>query len=161
VSIDERLLTAQWILERNLAWIAAAETKVGVLVAIDTAMLAGLGVAFGSAAAKTPWTFVWSALAAGALVIAIGCASGAVLPRLDGPKKSLIFFGRIAEMAHADYADALRKASDSDLLDDCAAQIRQNAEIANKKHTWVRKAMLWSFVAAIPWLAAIVQLTKM
>lgn len=35
---EERLQIAQWILERNLAWIAAAEVKVGVIVAIDVAM---------------------------------------------------------------------------------------------------------------------------
>lgn len=42
-SDKERLQTAQWVLERNLAWIAAAEVKVGVIVAIDTAMLGGAG----------------------------------------------------------------------------------------------------------------------
>lgn len=40
---DERLKAAQWVLERNLAWVAAAEVKVGVIVAIDTAMLGGAG----------------------------------------------------------------------------------------------------------------------
>lgn len=56
----ESLQTAQWVLERNLGWIAAAETKVGVVVAIDTAMLGGLGAAFSGAetAARTQqWVF--------------------------------------------------------------------------------------------------------
>ena len=46
---NERLQTAQWVLERNLGWIAAAEVKVGAIVAIDTAMLGGLGAAFSTA----------------------------------------------------------------------------------------------------------------
>ncbi|WP_233099873.1 hypothetical protein, partial [Acidovorax sp. IB03] len=41
---NERLQTAQWVLERNLGWIAAAEVKVGVIVAIDTAMLGGVTI---------------------------------------------------------------------------------------------------------------------
>jgi len=53
----ERIITAQWVLERNLAWIAAAEVKVGVVVAINTAMLGGLGASYGAVdkAAHTPW----------------------------------------------------------------------------------------------------------
>jgi hypothetical protein len=35
----ERLQTALWVMERNLGWIAAAQVKVGVIVAIDTGML--------------------------------------------------------------------------------------------------------------------------
>lgn len=38
---DNRLQTAHWIFERQLSWIAAAEVKVGVLVALNTGMLGG------------------------------------------------------------------------------------------------------------------------
>ena len=34
----ERLAIAQWVLERNLAWISASEVKVGAIVTIDMAM---------------------------------------------------------------------------------------------------------------------------
>ena len=62
----ERLQAAQWMLERNLAWIAAAEVKVGVIVAIDTAMLGGLGVAFSAADVKTRtyWAILFTLVAA-------------------------------------------------------------------------------------------------
>lgn len=33
---NERLVTAQWILERNLGWVAAAEIKVGAITAVDS-----------------------------------------------------------------------------------------------------------------------------
>jgi len=42
----ERLRVAQWVLERNLGWIAASEVKAGVVVAIDTAMFGALATAF-------------------------------------------------------------------------------------------------------------------
>lgn len=40
------------MLERNLAWIATADVKVGVIVAIDTGMLGGLCAAFSASNAK-------------------------------------------------------------------------------------------------------------
>ncbi len=58
----ERLLIAQWVLERNLSWIAAAEVKVGVIVAIDTALLGSLGAAFSSSdpVVRTAWAYLWT-----------------------------------------------------------------------------------------------------
>ena len=44
-----RLQTTQWVIERQLGWIAAADTKVAVVIAIDTAMVAALAAAFTSA----------------------------------------------------------------------------------------------------------------
>ena len=38
------LADAKWTLERRLAWIAAAEVKVGVVVSMQVAMLAGLDI---------------------------------------------------------------------------------------------------------------------
>lgn len=157
-SID-RLQTAQWVLERNLAWIAAAETKVGVVVAIDTAMLGGLGAAFSSAevAVRTQhWTFLFTMVAALLLGAGLSCAAMAVLPRVDGPSKSLLFFGRIGPCADVDYTRNFRSASVDDLLEDWTAQIHRNAQIACEKFKWVRMGIQWSFLAILPWFSAIV-----
>lgn len=54
---NERLVTAQWILERNLGWVAAAEIKVGAITAVDIAMLAALGASFSVDPSKSPWRF--------------------------------------------------------------------------------------------------------
>ena len=54
--VKDRLTTAQWILERNLAWIAAADAKVAISVTINVAMLGGLGGIFGwTEANRTHW----------------------------------------------------------------------------------------------------------
>jgi len=68
----ERLQTAQWVFERHLGWIAAAEVKVGVLVALDTGMLGGLGAAFSAADVKTRtyWAVVFTMTAT--FLLAIG-----------------------------------------------------------------------------------------
>jgi hypothetical protein len=83
----ERIVTAQWILERNLAWIAAAEVKVGVVVAMDTAMLGALGASYSSVdkAAHTAWALVVTSIALFALGAGLFSAAMAVLPRVTGP----------------------------------------------------------------------------
>lgn len=155
---SDRLQAAQWILERNLGWIGAAEVKTGVIVAIDTAMLGVLATAFGATSAdqRTAWIYVLTMAATFVLGIAIYSAGRVVLPALGGPPSSLIFFGRIAEFGSPQrYAEAFRKASVSELTDDFLAQIHRNAEIARDKFRWVRASMLWSFIAILPWLAAL------
>jgi hypothetical protein len=158
----ERLQTAQWVLERNLAWIAAAEVKVGVVVAIDTAMLGGLGAAFSSADVKmhTHWVVLFTLAAAILLAAGLISAAMAVLPRVTGPAKSLLFFARIGPCADVDYINNFKAASHDDLLDDWTVQIHRNAQIACDKFRWVRLGMLWSFIAILPWFAAIVTLVQ-
>jgi hypothetical protein len=156
----ERLVTAQWIFERHLGWIAAAEIKVGVVLAMNTAMLGGLAAAFGTALVHTTWAVVLTILAAGTSSAAVFCAAMAVMPRLAGPTKSLLFFGRIKELSAAEYIQKLANSTDEQLLADWAEQIHRNAEIACDKHAWVRKAMGWSFLASAPWLAAVFVLAK-
>ena len=155
VDVKSRLATAQWVLERTLGWISAAEIKVGVIVTIDVGMLGGLAAAFAATPKKTPWVYVLAISAAALAVVALGCAAYAVKPRLDGPKKSLLFFGRITDLPRADFVDRFKTESDEELLDDWTEQIHRNAEIAKEKHAWVTKAMAWSFLSAIPWVLAV------
>lgn len=158
----DRLAAAQWIFERHLAWIAAAEVKVGVVVAIDTALMGGLAAAFGASdlSARTAWTYLWCLGSAGMAVLGIFCAAMAVLPRTNGPKTSLLFFGRILELGAAEYQEKFRNVTSIDLLNDYTAQIHRNAEIAGNKYGWVTKSIRWSFACAVPWLAAIGMLVK-
>lgn len=158
--VEGRLARAQWVLERNLAWIAAAEVKVGVVVAIDVAMLGGLGAAFSGAKVVPAWGYVFSFLAAIALASGLITAAMAVLPRLTGPKNSVVFFGCIAKEESADYRDRFRNVSDLELLDDWTTQIHRNAEIALEKFAWVKSAMWWSFLSVLPWFGAIYLLVQ-
>ncbi|CAJ3147465.1 Pycsar system effector family protein [Burkholderia pseudomallei] len=156
----EKLATAQWVFERQLAWIAAADVKVGVVVSVDLALLGGLAAAFSVAAHKTLAGEVFATLAGIGLVIAVICAALATFPRLNGPKQSLLFFGRIADGNADEYVDALLTASEADLIGDWARQIHTNARIANEKHNCVRHAMIWSFGSVIPWLIALCYFVK-
>lgn len=151
----EKLATAQWVFERMLGWIAQAEIKVGIVVTIDIAMLGGLAAAFSDAGEKTCWMYALSIISVALAVAGLACAAFSVLPRLDGPERSLLYFGRVAGMQRADYLARFKQMSDEDMLDDWLDQIHRNAEIAKLKHMWVRRAMEWSFLSAIAWAIAI------
>jgi len=152
---DDRFSTAQWILERQLGWIASADSKVGVVVAIQTAMLGGLAAAFGMATHRTEWALITTVAAAICSIAALICTAFALFPRTDGPKKSLLFFGCICKLEPPAFKEQLRSATDMDLLEDCSDQIHRNAEIAGVKHRWVQNALIWSFCSAPSWIIAI------
>lgn len=158
----ERIATAQWILERNLAWIAAAEIKIAAIVAINTAMLGALGAAFSAADAntRTEWAYLTTVVATFLIGFALFCAGMCVLPRTKGPEQSVVFFVPIAKMDGQDFVDRFKNVADGDLLDDLADQVHRNAEIAVVKFTWVKRAMWGSFLAVLPWVGAIALLVR-
>lgn len=158
---SDRLKLAQWSLERNLAYIAAAEVKVGVLVAINTAMLGTLAAAFNPATTfeKSAWATVFTLSAGFCGIAALLCAALCLLPRVTGPK-SLLFFGRIAELNNDKFIDEFRSADESNFLDDCLNQIYRNSKIACEKFSWVKAGMYWSFLSVLPWLMALALLVK-
>jgi hypothetical protein len=150
-----RLHTTQWLLERQLGWIATADAKVAVVIAIDTAMVAALAAAYTSAKVATPWAVTFSVGAAILIVIAMACAAMSLLPRISGPQSSLLFFGAVSQSRAADYVAALAGVSDDQLQADLALQVHRNAEIATVKHRWVRRSVAWSFLTALPWAFAV------
>ena len=170
----DRLATAQWILERNLAWIGAADVKVGVLATLDVAVFGGLAAAYALPTKVHHPVWAWGAivLSCGGLLYSLVCAFLVLMPRIKGATKrrgkaalplppaprSLVFFGEINEQSCAQFTAALTTSSDEDLLADWARQIHRNAELAAEKHGKLRLAMAGTAFAIIPWLVAIVKL---
>jgi len=157
-----RIDHAKWVLERTLSWIATADVKVGVVMALDTAMFAGLATAYGASdsSTRTAWAFVAIVFACSSLIAAVFCAAMAALPRITGPVASNIFFGRIAEKSVEEYNEAFCRLDEVAFLSDLTTQIHRNAEVATAKHAWVRKSLVWSYVAALPWAASILLMIK-
>lgn len=162
IDTNQRLLTTQWVMERQLAWIAASEAKVAAVVGIDLAMLGALGAAFSTAKLPLTGTFLaeWLITVLATLCLGAGvfCAAMAVVPRMDGPKHSLLFFARIASLSADQYIDRMKSNTDQTLQDDWAAQAHRNAEIAVAKFGWVQRAIRWSFLGIPFWFAAILTL---
>jgi hypothetical protein len=159
---SERLAYAQWVLERNLQWVGAAEVKTGVVITLDVAMLGALAAAFTdkTLAAHTVWANLLSIVAGTCLFISLYCAKMSFFPRTDGPETSFVFFGRIVNLRCPDYSNAFLRANRTAFLNDLLDQIHRNAEIACDKFRWVKSAMGWSFASIVPWVSAIACLMK-
>lgn len=154
----ERIQRAQWVLERNLHWISAAEVKTGFVVALDTAMLGALAAVVGTVTLgdQSAWGLLLAVTGAVCLAASLLCSAMSVLPRTDGPPQSLVFFGKVASRDAPDYASDFLHTSPREYLRDLLDQIHRNAEIASEKFGWVRSAIMWSFLSVLPWTGAIV-----
>ena len=151
----ERLNHARWTLERQLTWIAAADTKVGVVVTLHVAMLGGLGAAYTAATAKSAWVNGMAGMYALLALVSLICAAMALWPRTDGPKSSMVYFGCIAKGCCEDYVEEFKKKDDDFFLQDLAEQVHRNAEIAKKKISHVGTAMKVAFAGAFFWVVAV------
>jgi len=161
-SDEERVRAAQWLFERTLGWIATADVKIGVAIALDTAMLGGLAAAFAGSDyhLRTDWCYFFVLSATAGMAFAMFCAGMAAIPRMRGPVKSMIFFGRVMEKDADIYVDEFSRMTVKEFLADLTMQIHRNSEIACEKHHWVRKSLYWSFLSAGAWIVAIAMLVK-
>lgn len=158
----ERLDAAKWVFERTIGWIGTADVKIGAAIAIDTAMLGGLAAAFAGSDyhLRTAWIYFFVCTSAAGMIFALFCAGFALFPRMDGPPKSMIFFGKVIEMDESTYVDRFLTLTNKDFLADLSAQIHRNSQIACDKHRWVRKSLIWSFFSAALMVVAIALLVK-
>lgn len=160
--VTQQIEHAKWLLERTLGWIATADVKVGVAMALDTAMFGGLAAAYGASdqTTRTAWATLALLATCTFLATAAFCAAMAAIPRMLGPVQSNIYFARIAEKTVGDYCEAFAKMDENAFLADLTTQIHRNSEIATAKHAWVRKSLIWSFLGAVPWAASVMFLVK-
>jgi hypothetical protein len=106
--------------------------------------------------AKSPWAVFFSVGATSSILVGMLCAAMVLVPRLGGPDRSLIFFGKIAQLTAIEYGDKFRDVEDTDLLRDLTDQIHRNSEIAHRKHGWVRACLYWSLFSLPFWLGLVV-----
>jgi len=148
------------VLQHQLDWIRAVDSKTPVVIGVATAMLAVTG-----ALSPAPTNVTWITgllMAAGSvpLLVSIAWSAAATFPQTTGPRGSMIFFGGIASMTNTEYAKAVAGRSDVQYLEDVNAQCHRNAQIATAKYKAVRHAMGWLFVSTPVWLASCYLLYK-
>ncbi|MCB4811712.1 DUF5706 domain-containing protein [Methylovorus menthalis] len=152
---SKKLEFAKWTLERNLAWIAAAEIKVGYIVAINTALISALASIYTNDSSNHgAWAILFVSIAIFIHLLSIIYSSVAVLPKTDGPESN-IFFGKISNISRATYENKMANITDDMLITDCIHQIHRNSEISRDKFKAVRISMALGFLALPFWVASI------
>jgi len=142
-------------LERLLNWVRAAESRLALTLPLGTAMLGALAVLAPSAEDWKAVEAVFVVLAAIGLEVCMVACWLATFPRTDGPKGSLVYFGTIADKSASQYAAAVRDLSEDGYITDLAEQCHRNAQIAERKHAWIKVAMRCLLVSSVPWTIAL------
>lgn len=146
----------RWLLERQLHWIAAADTKAAGLLATYMAMTAIAATVLsesGSAPARGALLFAFSGVLAGP---GVGFALSVFFPRTKANHASLIYFGEIAKLqASAEFVERLQSSDDEVVRLDLANQVHVNAVIAACKHRHVRVSMVFGGISLVLWLVAL------
>lgn len=137
-------------LDLVLSFFDRAETRLSFVFGIDVAMIGLL------ASAAPPWQMLrpYMALAAiPVLLLVMSLIHGyfGLFPRLKGPSRSVVFFGRIAGMKAAEYIATWRNTSDDNLEREVLEQVWRNATILAEKFRRLKTAFLYTAVSVIPW----------
>jgi len=142
-------------LDRNLAWVGAADAKTAVIFGLDTAMI---GLIAAAAPAYGKWTALgvcFTVVAAALLIASLASLCAAVFPRTKGPPLSLIFFGGIADRSVDKYREDVSRFDEEAYIEDLIQQTYVNASIAGAKYRWVKWASTLLYLSIIPWLPAL------
>lgn len=142
-------------LDRLLTWVRAADTRVTLVLPLDTAMLGTLAAVGSDICGWNTWQVICGLLAVIPLTASLVFLTLATFPRTDGPPNSLVFFGGIANRTEREFRDAVQAVDEAGYVEDLISQCHVNAVIAAKKFRWIKLSLLGVFSAAIPWFLAI------
>ena len=147
----------QYILDKQLAWIAAADSRLSLVLPLSTAMLGALAI---YATSPNSWTLLAGIPAAFAiffLCMSIIFCAFASFPRTTGTKGSLIFFEGIISRDYSQFRESVKSSLKADLQDDLMQQCHINAQIASTKFAWVKRGMASMLFAMLPWAFSMYQ----
>ncbi len=160
VDSDKRSEVLEALLGRLLGAVAAADGKIGAVFATDTAMLGVLAALIPKYGSWSPTEATVAAMGRSLLLGSILMLSFASFPRTSGPRRSLLFFGSICKLPLATYLEELGAFTIPEYIKDLGTQCHRNAEIAARKHFWIKWAIKAMYVAVPFWLLAILLLYR-
>lgn len=152
---EETIRRLETDLERLLRWVRAAESRLGVVLPLSTAMLGSLAVLAPAADNWKTSAGITTAFAVTLLVFSIVFSAMATFPRTSGPKGSLIYFGGITDRELNQYSSAVRSQSGVEYLEDLITQCHRNAQVAERKYAWVQRSMACLLLSALPWATSL------
>lgn len=146
---------AEKILQLQLDWVRAADSKVPPLFAINIAMLGLMAALVKSLPAWTISVAIPCSIAAILIFFSLFFLAFAVFPRLDGPKESNVFFKGIVKQSEKTFKANFSSATDLDIQDDLLNQAYRNAEIADKKYSNIKLAFICTFCSIPLWIFSV------
>lgn len=152
---DWRLPAAAEQLDRVLAFFSRVESKSSALFAVNTGMLAllGLNIRMGDFGI---WYIALLYVVAALLVAAsLVFLYRAAFPALKGGAKSLVYFREIAAMTEGNYVEAMENCDEERYVRELLIQVWRNSEILTQKFDSLKYAFLLTALAMLPWFGAL------
>lgn len=141
------------ILERIHGWIFSADQKTSIFLAFQGVVIALLFTDLAEWVLNFKGNLFSSLIFSSGITIvawSIYYSISGILPKVKNEgKRSLIFFGDIAEMTIGDYKKAIFQLSASGLKNDFLNQIHISASIAKMKHVRLRRAITLFLVGLV------------
>ena len=149
--MEKRIARQEKILDRQLEWIRASDSKVPPLTILNAAMLAAV-------ATLAPPFKCWDiqlVVFAGLYFLGLGGSLSfliySIWPRMGRTKGSIIYFGSIGNMNARAYRRAVKRCSDESYFSDLIEQCYRNAKIARLKFIYVQRATFALLISLLPW----------
>lgn len=155
IKMEDLVARQELVLSRLLEWIKAADSRLRLVLPLSTTMLGTLAVLIPP---LSGWTVLGGIAASGAtffLALSIAFAAFSSFPRTNGPLGSLIYFGGIVSKDLGQYEAAVKSQTPDEYLEDLVRQSHRNAQIADRKFTWLQRSIGCMFAASVPWALAI------
>lgn len=153
--IEQKIEFLEKELDRLLSWVQSVESRMSWVLPLSTAMLGALAVLAPTYAKWTILPAITSAFAVLFLVLSIAFSALSSFPRTSGPKGSLIYFGGIVSKDLDQYSKAISDLSKKEYFEDLVRQCHRNAQVAERKFTWIQRALGCLFIAAAPWVVSV------
>lgn len=139
------------LLDRQLEWVRAAESRIQLIVPLGSALFASVATKYSELEGATNAVRLAGWVCLVFLAGSIAFCTAAMFPRTNGPAQSSIFFGRIKALSANEYQQKLKYISEEDYSADLASQIHVNAHIASQKYTWIGRSMAFLMISFFPW----------
>ena len=154
LSSERKLDASKFTLNLVLSFFSRVETKISVVLAINTAMLAVL-----TANLPSPEQFQ--------IRMSIGILAGLLIARsywylfrasfpiLEGGSTSLIYFREIAQRKENVFLSEFSEQTEEDQINDILRQVYRNSEILTQKFDYLKKAFVAMLWAIVPWVTTL------
>ncbi|WP_188754025.1 Pycsar system effector family protein [Parapedobacter defluvii] len=150
-NIKETIARAEINLQRKLEWTSRYDTRIIFVAGIAIAMLGILANASGIMANWTCFAYISFGLTLLLLLLCLGCVYLAQSPKVLAPNQSLLFFGTISKLDYSDFSDKFKNTTNEKYLEDLLHQIHINSVILCGKFAYLKYAIFFIGLSAIPW----------
>lgn len=142
-------------LDRQIAWTRASDSKLAMVLPINSAMLGVLAAQLAQAQVKGLHHWALAVAASIPALVSFFSAILAALPRTRTRTESCIHFTGVAEHEPGRFHDRMRDLTEEQHFEHLAAEVHTSARIAREKMIHARRAYYALFIALPFWVAAI------